>query len=265
MLKVSHRVSEIMPLSHEDDEVALRRSEITETPDKGNFSMTMSKFKDIMAKALEDQKNLADATSAEAIKAAFTKGVKHRSEMQTQPLHSSPMETETLHQNLIAPSDEYRLNAIHQPRPATRIAMTPSVVNKAIPVQQAANMPIVSTNNRVIDGSKTLETISSFNTGKRYKRETTLKMSDGSVESYESLKSQFNIHDKMLGWDTNRTGVELYMSLESKAALKVEEVIMVCLTSPKCGILLTVLSCQSIIVNRNIGSSLRDDGDSVNE
>ncbi len=30
----------------------------------------------------------------------------------------------------------------------------------------------------------------------------------------------------MLGWDTNRAGIELYMSLEGKAALKVEEIIM---------------------------------------
>ncbi len=30
----------------------------------------------------------------------------------------------------------------------------------------------------------------------------------------------------MLGWDTNRVGIELYMSLEVKAALKVEEVVM---------------------------------------
>ncbi len=30
----------------------------------------------------------------------------------------------------------------------------------------------------------------------------------------------------MLGWSNNRAGIELYMSLESKAALKVEEVIM---------------------------------------
>ncbi len=30
----------------------------------------------------------------------------------------------------------------------------------------------------------------------------------------------------MLGWDTNRAGIELYMSLEGKAALKVEEVVM---------------------------------------
>ncbi len=68
--------------------------------------------------------------------------------------------------------------------------------------------------------------MSSSNPGKRFKRETTLKFSDGSVESYESFRSQFNIHHKMLGWDTHRAGVELYMSLECKAALKVEEVVM---------------------------------------
>ncbi len=31
----------------------------------------------------------------------------------------------------------------------------------------------------------------------------------------------------MLGWDINRAGIELYMSLEGKAALKVEEVVMI--------------------------------------
>ncbi len=30
----------------------------------------------------------------------------------------------------------------------------------------------------------------------------------------------------MLGWDTHRAGIELYMSLKGKADLKVEEVIM---------------------------------------
>ncbi len=30
----------------------------------------------------------------------------------------------------------------------------------------------------------------------------------------------------MLGWDTHRVGIELYMSLEGKAALKVKEVVM---------------------------------------
>ncbi len=34
------------------------------------------------------------------------------------------------------------------------------------------------------------------------------------------------IHHKMLGWSNDRAGMELYMSLEGKAALKVEEVVM---------------------------------------
>ncbi len=164
------------------------------------FSMIRSEFKDIMAKAHEDQKNWADATSAEANQAAFTKGAKHGSEIQDQPVHSSPMEVETVRQNPIAPSSEHGLNAIHQLRPATSIAMA---------------------NIGVVDSNKTLQTMSSSNTGKRYKRETNLKFSDGSVKSYESLRSQFNIHHKMLGWDTRRAGVELYVSLEVKAALKV--------------------------------------------
>ncbi len=38
--------------------------------------MTRVMFKNIMTKALEDQKNLDDATSIEAVKVAFTEGVK---------------------------------------------------------------------------------------------------------------------------------------------------------------------------------------------
>ncbi len=150
-----------------------------------------------MVKALKDQKNLADVTSAEAIKVALMKGVKHISEMQTQPLHSSSMETETIHQSPITPSKEYGLNAVHLLKPMTSNTMAPSVVNNAIPVQQAVNIPVFSTNNEVINGNKTLQTMSSFNTGKRYKRETSLEFSDGSVEVSESSKSLFNIHHKM--------------------------------------------------------------------
>ncbi len=88
MSKVSHRVSEIMPLPHEDDEEALKGSEIPETAEEEKFLITRSKFKDKMTKVLEDQKNLVDAASAEGIKAAFTKGVKHGSEIQTQPMET---------------------------------------------------------------------------------------------------------------------------------------------------------------------------------
>ncbi len=43
-------------------------------------------------------------TSAEAINMAFTKVVKHGSNMQTQLLHSSSMETVIVHQRHITPS-----------------------------------------------------------------------------------------------------------------------------------------------------------------
>ncbi len=60
--------------------------------DEYKVSMIRAMFTSIMSKALEDQKNLADATCAEAVKVAFTEGIKHGSERQTQPIHSSPME-----------------------------------------------------------------------------------------------------------------------------------------------------------------------------
>ncbi len=94
MSKVSRCLSEILPQPHDDEEEVIQRSETPETPDEDKVLMTRFMFKNIMAKALEDQKNLADVTSAEAVEMTFTKGVKHRSDMQTQPLHSSSMETE---------------------------------------------------------------------------------------------------------------------------------------------------------------------------
>ncbi len=77
-----------------------------------------------------------------------------------------------------------------------------------------------------MDGNKTFTSVASDNTGRRYKRETNLKFSESTVEQYESFRSQFIIHHKMLGWSNDRAGIELYMSLEGKAALKVKEVVM---------------------------------------
>ncbi len=131
----------------------------------------------------------------------------------------------TIEQSPIIPSEGYGLNGVHLLRPTTGNVM-PSVLNNTILVQQAANIPVFSSNNGVIDVNKTFLTMGSFNTGKIYKRETNLKFSEGSVELYESFRSQFNMHHKMLGWNTHRAGLELYISLEGKASLKVEEVIM---------------------------------------
>ncbi len=52
-------------------------------------------------------------------------------------------------------------------------------------------------------------------------RETNLTFSEDWVEVYESFKSQFNIHCRILCWDDCRAGVELYMSLDDKATCKV--------------------------------------------
>ncbi len=230
MSKISHCVSEILPETQSVEEEVVQRTEKPETLDDDKVSMTRVIFKSIMTKALEDQKNLADATSAQAVKVAITKGIKHGSELQTQPLHSTTIEPETVRhiveQSPIMPFEENGLNAVHKLRPGICNAIGPSVVNLATPVQSAAKLPVFSTNTGVIDGNKTFQTVNIFTTEKRYKRETILKFSEGSVDTYESFGSQFNIHHKMLGWDTPRAGIELYMGLAGKAALKVEEFIM---------------------------------------
>ncbi len=59
------------------------------------------------------------------------------------------------------------------------------------------NIPVHSTNYGAMDGNKTLPMATSFDTRKRYKRETNLKFSEGTVDQYESFRSQFNIHHKM--------------------------------------------------------------------
>ncbi len=82
-----------------------------------------------------------------------------------------------------------------------------------IPAQSVSKFPFNAINSG-LDSNKTLYMMSSLTNGKRYKRETTLKFTEGSVETYESFRSQFNVHQKMLGWDIYRTAVELYISLE---------------------------------------------------
>ncbi len=138
------------------------------------------------------------------------------------------METESdrLSQNSVTTNSNFGLQQIHWLRQETSTVIAPFTVNHIAPAQQAAKLPVYSTQYGAMDGNKYFQSVSSFNTGKRYKRETNLKFSEGTVEQYESFRSQFNIHYKMLGWDTNRPGIELYMSLEGKAALKVEEVVM---------------------------------------
>ncbi len=181
-----------------------------------------------MAKALEDQRVLADENTMQVAMVAFTEGVKQAPEVLTKPNHSSSTATtsDSLNQVPVMTIGLNELQHIHQPGPEASVMMAPFTVSHTAPAQMAVNIPVSSTQHGVIDGNKTFQSAASFTTGKRYKSETNLKFSEGTVEQYESFRSQFNIHQKMFGWDTNRAGIELYMSLEGKAALKVEEVVI---------------------------------------
>ncbi len=127
MTKVKHCMS-VIP--HENEE------EIRQRHDDDKVSMNRAMFTSLMAKALEDHTNLANATNGEAVKVAFTEGVKHGSERETQPIHSSPMEMASVHsyQNPIATSGEYGLNAVHLLRPETGSTTGTLMVNNAIAI-----------------------------------------------------------------------------------------------------------------------------------
>ncbi len=55
--------------------------------DEDKVSITSAMLMSLITKALGDKKNLTDMTSAQAVKVAFTEGIKHRSERQSHPLH----------------------------------------------------------------------------------------------------------------------------------------------------------------------------------
>ncbi len=132
---------------------------------------------------------------------AFTEGVKQASEELNRPKHSSSIVTASDGFNQV-PATTIGLNElqhIHQLGPETSVMTAPFTVNYTAPAQMAANIPVSSTQHGVIDGKKTFQSTASFTTGKRYKRETYLKFSEGTVEQYGSFRSQFNIHHKMMG------------------------------------------------------------------
>ncbi len=149
-----------------------------------------------MTKALEELKILADENSTQVGKVAFTEVVKQSSERLTQPNHSTPIVTRSdrLSQNTVMTNGDNRLQQIHLLRSETSTAMAPLMVNHAAPAQQATHLPVYSTNYEAMDVNKAFQSAASFNTGKRYKRETNLKFSEGTVDQYESFRSQFNIH-----------------------------------------------------------------------
>ncbi len=103
-------VSVILHPLHTIEEEVLQTPETPVTPNDNKLIMTRVMFKDIMSKAVEEQKSMADTTRAEVVKVACTESVKKGSELQTQPLHSSTIEHEVVRylveQSLIMPPTE---------------------------------------------------------------------------------------------------------------------------------------------------------------
>ncbi len=106
---------------------------------------------------------------------------------QTHPLHNSTLEHEVVHypveQSLIMHSTESGLHPVHLLRPGINNVSGPSTVNNVVLIQSAAKLPYTSNNNGGLEGNETLQMTSCFNAGKRFKRDTNLKFSEGSVDN----------------------------------------------------------------------------------
>ncbi len=225
--KVQHRMSDITtnPIANEDN---VRNFYVPpETPVDDDMYITRSKFSSLVAQALEQQIAIDNQTSAESVKLAYTEGQKHCSTKQSNPLQSTSLEIENVGYGVsVTATSEGILQQTPQQRPVSCLKMAPATVSHAAHEQLAANISDPSTRHGAMDGNKTFPSWASDNTGRRYKRETNLKFSEGTVGQYESFRSQFIIHPKMLRWSNDRAGIELYMSSEGKAVLKVEEIVM---------------------------------------
>ncbi len=95
MPKVTYVVFAILHPLHSVEEDVIQTPETVVTLDDDKVIMTRVMFNDIMNKAIEDQKCMSAANSAEAVKVAYTEGVKKGCETQT-CLHSSTMEHEVM-------------------------------------------------------------------------------------------------------------------------------------------------------------------------
>ncbi len=227
MSKVQHRMSDITtnPIANVDN---VRKFYVPpETPIDDDMHITRSKCLSLVAQALEKQIAIDNQTSAKAVKLAYAEGLKHGSDKQSYPLQSPTLETENVgYRNSVTATGDSILQQTPQQRPVMCLVMASVMVNHTAHEQLAANIPDTSTQYEMMDGNNTFASMACENTGRRFKRETNQKFSEGTVEQYESFRSQFIIHHKMLCWSNDRAGIELYMNLEGKAALKVEEVIM---------------------------------------
>ncbi len=127
MAKVTHGVSAILHPLHIIEEEVMQTPEIPVTPDDNKATRTSVMFKDIMTKALKEQKSMAGVTSAEAVKVAYTDGVNKDSELQMHPLHSSTIEHYVMcypvEHSPIMPLTESRLHPVHLLRPGINNVM----------------------------------------------------------------------------------------------------------------------------------------------
>ncbi len=90
-------------------------------------------------------------------KVVFTEGVKQGSERLTQPNHSSLNGTDSdlLSQNPVMTKCDNGLQQNHLLRSETSTGKAPQTVSHAAPAQQAANLPVYSTQYGVMDSNKT--------------------------------------------------------------------------------------------------------------
>ncbi len=151
--------------------------------------MTRTKLNSIVSNALTKQLIKCNENSTESAKLAYVEGFKDCSGRQPIQSHSSSMETESIRfkQKPVIIDDERELQYVHQLRPDQRATTDPTMVNYIALGHVASNVPTSSIYSRVMGGNQPIQPMSSLGTGSRYKRDTTLKFSEGTVDQYESF------------------------------------------------------------------------------
>ncbi len=141
MSKVQHRMSDITtnPIAKEDN---VRNFYVPpETPDDDDIHMTRSKCSSLVTQALEQQIAIDNQTSAEAVKFAYTEGLKHGSTKQADPQQMEKFD----YRNSVTATRENIPQQTPLQRPVSCSTMAPITVSHAEHEQLAANIPDTST------------------------------------------------------------------------------------------------------------------------
>ncbi len=142
MSKVQHRMSDITTnlIANEDNVRNFYVPPQTSVDD--DMHITRSKLSSLVVHALEQQIAIDNQTSAEAVKLAYTKGLKHGSTIQSDPLQSTSLEMENVgYGNSVRATAESILQQTPQQRPVSCLTMAPVMVSHAAHEQLAANIP----------------------------------------------------------------------------------------------------------------------------